>query len=352
MVQANIAAIFLALAAVVHAADEPLPRLTGRFAIVEENDSLYNPWGPHTDRHYTQGFRVIYVNDSEALAGFTGWYNKNFPPLGWNAPCAQVGFFFGQSIYTPENIKSAQLQKDDRPYAGWLHLGATVQRQGTSFGSTPTLEALEIQLGVVGPEALGAEAQTGFHKFYEFATPEGWDNQLKTEIGFLLKYARAWRIDLTPGDNPRRYLDLIPQLGGAAGNIHVSAALTTTLRGGWNLPDDFGYQPIDSMATVHSAQLHNHSSRFSAYGFGRLEGRAVAHNIFLDGNTWRDSHSVDRIPWVADMSWGFSFAWRLHPTNLTTMELTYLNTHRTREFEGQKGSDRLGSLSLLVQVQF
>ena len=36
----------------------------------------------------------------------------------------------------------------------------------------------------------------------------------------------------------------------------------------------------------------------SLFLYATAEGSAVAHNLFLDGNTFRDSPSVDRQPWV------------------------------------------------------
>jgi len=57
-----------------------------------------------------------------------------------------------------------------------------------------------------------------------------------------------------------------------------------------------------------------------------LEG--IARNIFLDGNTWQNSHSVHKKFLVADFSVGCALSFE-------TVKLTYRNLFRTREFDNQ-----------------
>ena len=75
------------------------------------------------------------------------------------------------------------------------------------------------------------------------------------------------------------------------------------------------------------------------YVFAGVEGRAVAHDIFLDGNTWRDSRSVDREPLVGGASLGAVLV-------LPWARLTYTHTFRSKEFEGQCDRARFGAVSL------
>ena len=67
--------------------------------------------------------------------------------------------------------------------------------------------------------------------------------------------------------------------------------------------------------------------------------RAVARNIFLDGNTFEDSHSVDRKPVVADVYAGMALL-------IDRWKLSYAQVFRTREFDGQPHHHEYGSLSL------
>jgi len=84
---------------------------------------------------------------------------------------------------------------------------------------------------------------------------------------------------------------------------------------------------------------------FSAYAFFTADGRFVAHNIFLDGNTFRDSHSVDKKHWVADLTVGVALIYG-------RFTLAYTNALRTKEFDGQDRASRFGSVSASFQAFF
>ena len=75
----------------------------------------------------------------------------------------------------------------------------------------------------------------------------------------------------------------------------------------------------------------------------RNRGPGVARNIFLDGNTFRDSRSVDREPLVADIQAGVALTWRKY-------RFSYTHVRRTREFRTQKGSDNFGAVSFSMRL--
>ena len=75
------------------------------------------------------------------------------------------------------------------------------------------------------------------------------------------------------------------------------------------------------------------------HGFISLDARIVGRDIFLDGNTFSDSHSVDKETLVADIAAGVSFTaghWKV----------SYARVFRTREFKRQPHSHSYGSLTL------
>ena len=65
----------------------------------------------------------------------------------------------------------------------------------------------------------------------------------------------------------------------------------------------------------------------------------MAHNLFLDGNNFVDSHAVDRNDFVADLQAGF--VW-----NTRHFRLGYTYVIRSREFVQQDDKDVYGSLTL------
>ena len=77
------------------------------------------------------------------------------------------------------------------------------------------------------------------------------------------------------------------------------------------------------------------------YVFAGGEGRAVAHNIFLDGNTWGDSHSVAKNPFVGELSFGAA-------VTINSLQIAYRHVYLTEEFKKQKGAQNFGSISLVL----
>lgn len=81
---------------------------------------------------------------------------------------------------------------------------------------------------------------------------------------------------------------------------------------------------------------------FAWYLFAGAQGRAVARDIFLDGNTFSSSHSVDKKTFVADFQAGAAVIYR-------GVRLAATQVYRTREFDGQPQADRFGAISLSVR---
>ena len=326
----GLAALLLAPFALCAAGQGPV------FTITEENDLFYD-----TDRHYTQGLKFTYMFGEEAAPDFAMRWATNLPSFGYEVQSATVGFSLGQSIFTPSDYSTTTLLPNDRPYAGWLYAGLILQRYGTNrflgqfFGQHRALENLEMSLGVVGPWALGEEAQTWVHRLRGFDLPQGWDNQLENEPAIQLRYTRMWN-HRTPGGWDPFAIDLIPHWGLNVGTVHVFANAGATLRLGLNLPLDFGTTTIDAPTVEAGA---GRSSRWGFYVFAGVDGRAVAWNTFLDGNLFQDSHSVDKEYFVADLKLGAVLV-------LKRVELGYTYVRRTHEFEGQTQEDAFGSVSL------
>jgi lipid A 3-O-deacylase len=139
--------------------------------------------------------------------------------------------------------------------------------------------------------------------------------------------------------------DFIPHAGFAAGNVYDYVNAGGELRIGFNLPDDFGTPDIGSASPtptpVEGSQQARRARIFDlgVYLFARADGRVVARNIFLDGNTFRDSASVERRWLVADLSAGASL-------NYKNTKLTYALDYRTEEFVGQKAGELFGSITV------
>lgn len=279
-----------------------------------------------SDKHYTQGARLSYLSKDDALPAWLTWLSSAIPTFGFEAEARKFGVAATQEIYTPENLRASGLVKDDRPYAGWLYGTGTLQRRGaTRRHHVPVMEAWKIDLGVIGPESLAEDTQKSWHG----VSPSGWDNQLKTEPGANLRYERSYLFPARTGDSPWR-LDVVPRVRGSAGNVLTFLGAGATFRFGYNIPNEFG------------VSRDNGPLRFGAYIFNGFEGRYVARNIFLDGNTFRDSHHVTKRPFVGDVRIGLALVFK-------RVEISAAHTFVSQEFGGQVGTDSYGTATFTVK---
>ncbi|MGK7869856.1 lipid A deacylase LpxR family protein [Falsiroseomonas sp. E2-1-a20] len=321
-----------ALAALPAAGQAPPPRPADPAAtwiFLLENDTFSG-----RDRFYTNGFLFGWTSPSynppDWLAALTDRPSPLFPTGG----IARWGLAFGQKKFTPEDTYARNPDPDDRPYAGWLYGAVTlISYTPREFGS------LELQLGVIGPSALGEQVQNNTHDLLNIDRALGWDAQIKDEPGVNLVMNRQWRLNQPLNTNGLHY-GFVPSLAVSLGNVQTYAAAGLMLRIGTELEADFG--PPRARPVSAGSVFFQPTERWGWYGFAAVEGRAVARDITLDGNTWRDSRSVEREPLIGDASIGFAVM-------LPRARLTFTYTMRSKEFETQREGSQFGSLSLAAR---
>lgn len=272
------------------------------FSFYIENDSR-NIGGPGSDQGYSNGFKFSYVYAEDQFPGWAKPVTEISKDIQKEFEKSQTNFgiSLGQQIYTPNNTDLTNLIPDDRPYAAWLYVGLAVQFKTPTHG-----HSLELDLGVIGPEAMGEQVQNNFHHVIGVPTTKGWKNQLQTEPTVQLGYQQRLKfIDLSQDD--KNFFDVVPYFGASVGNVVIGAHVGTIARLGYNLPDDFG--PTRPSASEGDSFVAPSTPRaeqnFSVYFFAGARGNAIARNIFLDGNTFHSSHHVTKYPFTADTEFGF-----------------------------------------------
>ena len=306
----------------------------GQYINVQFENDLF---GNGADRHYTHGSRISFLTDEQPTNFEEKIKSTVLAPIpDFLIPKSRrISFILGQNIFTPEDITKSELIDEDRPYAGWLYLGAGFVSEGGGE-RRPFLENLEINLGVVGPASLAEHTQTQWHRLIGSKLPRGWDNQLENEPGLVIFYERKW--PMRPPEQWTTWMDLTPHAGFALGNVYTFFATGLTLRVGNDLPNDYG--PPRIRPGLSGSGFFKPTSRFTWYIFAGVEGRAVGRNIFLDGNTFADSHSVDKKTLVGDLQVGIVM------TLFRNFRVGFTNIFRTKEFDGQPEPDDFGSFSL------
>ncbi len=285
------------------------------------------------DDNYTNGIRISWFSSE---TGVPHWLEDtaNYLPFFSAKGEKRYGFDIGQSMFTPRNISIDPPDPKDRPYAGWTYASV-----GLAADTGNRLDRLQLQLGIVGPASLADGTQDFVHDLIDSPDPQGWDHQLKNEPGIVLTYQRKWRhlFEFSPFGFA---FDASPHIGGAVGNVFTHAAAGTTFRFGYDLPADYGPSPIQP--ALPGSDFFEPHDLLGWYLFAGFEGRAVARNLFLDGNTFTDSPSVDKEHWVGDLHFGVAATWGDY-------RLAYTHILRTREFKTQEQSDSYGSITLSVR---
>jgi lipid A 3-O-deacylase len=333
--------IILLLSAPSHADERKKPGDLQTLTYYMENDVVRE-----TDRQYTNGIKLTWISEdlsnyrnSDKLPEWACCIVDRLPFIHKETYQKNISFSIGQNIYTPDDISRTDLIKDDRPYAGITYFAV-----GFISKNTSRMDTIEIDMGIIGPHSYAGKVQDNFHEWFDRKRPKGWDNQLKDEPILNFFYERKWRV-LSGGLGNGYSYDIIPYAGFSMGNLLVAADAGSMVRFGLNMPNDFGTLLIrpgsETNAPVddNDPRLSGEHSPFSVHMFLGVDAFAVARNILLDGNTFNESHSVKKKPFVCRFSGGIGFI-------IGRTKITYSNVYETKSFYKQKSSQSYGSLTV------
>ncbi len=263
------------------------------FAVTLDNDIVLGNDNGYTNGIYFSWFDVD--NQNERL--------KPGPlamPLSWSldpesANMTLQSYTLGQAMVTPEDITIENPPLDDLPYSGSLLLNYTfISMQQTHADSIGTV------IGIVGPSS-GAEAtQKWVHELVGSPEPRGWDTQLEDELVFQLSRGRLWRTWNSVEDQ----MDLLMLGEAALGNLSSFASTAMMFRFGRQLSSTFATPLLISSRSANPAAI-----RGGWYLFAGIKLEYVFNTIYADGNTFRDSRSIDydqsQIGWTS----GLAYSW-------------------------------------------
>lgn len=294
-------------------------RYAGSFTVQWDND-LFARTSRFLDQDYTQGFHFAFnrKHSPPALARAVERLSGCEAVEG----CAmRATVLAGQEIYTPQYFP--EVVAEDRPFGGWLYGGMQ-----SSAATRSDLTSLSVKIGVTGPPSLAQQLQVTFHEFFPSAViPPGWDTQLQFEPGAIITAEKRAFSEVRAGPAT---LGLIRSGSASIGNILTDIEAGLTLRGGIN---DVHPWMLDK---PHGIGVH------ASVG---VRGDLVLRNIFLDGNTFRSSPRVTRIPFVRqkETAAGISFG---------AISLDYKMVVRGKEFSSGRKYAPYGILSLARRGQF
>ncbi|MBS7564591.1 lipid A deacylase LpxR family protein [Mucilaginibacter sp. Bleaf8] len=218
------------------------------------------------DRYYTNGLFLFY---RQALTV----QNPETSKLANKV----LGIEAGQKMFNPYSGYVPDPARVDRPFAGYLYAGANLN---LLYKNESNLK-LGVQTGVIGPAALGEEAQKLMHKTFGFYELAGWNTQIQNsfQLNLLAQYnkllARASWIDLS---------------GSTYGNLgtgFTGAGVGAIVRAG-NFNQLFNSVSTQSTATRNSSIAPLHS--YELFAYYKPLFNYVGYDATIQGGLGSDKH--------------------------------------------------------------
>jgi len=259
------------------------------------------PWN-RPDEEYSSGVHITYDG------GDAPWWARPF--LGQSQACTtssrecRMGRAeIGQDLYTPATSKTNPVPAPgSRPNAGWLYVSQTARSLRASRS-----DELTLTFGVTGRPSLGKFTQTIAHNAAPtFNRPSDWSDQVGFEPGLAVRYEQRRRVGL---DDRAIGFDVVPRFALTAGNVSTAAEIGVQTRTGWHLRHP--WLPRDGPIEIAL--------------IGGVSARAVARDLFLDGNTFGDGPHVGHEIFVGSGEVGVLIRFR-------ALSLAYRAVNDTRSY--------------------
>jgi hypothetical protein len=190
------------------------------------------------------------------------------------------GFTLVADAFTPTVIGTAEVQANNRPYAGYLYAGYLYAGQFlvSRLPHHRLTLTTRVNVGVMGPPAGMQRVQRGIHQWLDLERPRGWRNQVGTSL--LMDYALQ---AAHPVRSPFGWLGLTVQARARAGTLHNYLDLGTTVRVG--TPDAPGRKRQAGRSPLAGPRFH---------AFWQSEGKWVGYNATLQGGLGRSRSRYTR----------------------------------------------------------
>lgn len=285
------------------------------------------------DNGYTNGLYVS-VFDVGEKSGKPPSHDFWVLPLMWIMPKQGVEFAanayaLGQTMSTPSDITIAVPDEDELPYSALLAM--TNSYVTVSQGHA---DRVSTTIGIVGPAALGEEVQKFVHKIIGADEPLGWDTQLENELVFQLSRARIWRTWSSATD----HLDVLTLAEASAGTLQSGVGSGMMIRYGRNLQESYVTTLFSNSRTINPMAVDG-----GWYTYFGLQLDYIFNQIFTDGNTFRDSRSIDYDHATIGVTTGIAYSWGNYALTFAFSDFDVLQDESSDE--NVENLTRFGTLS-------
>lgn len=270
-----------------------------------------------SDRYYTNGLFINYrfATDQEKLK--TGLQKKT------------IEISAGQMIFNPISGYRPDPTTQDRPFAGYLYVGAAINWYHTD---EQVLRA-GVQIGTIGPNSLAQAGQEFLHTTIGFYEPDGWEYQIKNEaaLNASLQYARL----LQRADNKKTDFSFDGYIN--AGTTFSGAGAALLFRAG-NIEQLFNSASYDARIGTKQAQTLVQRNEFFFYAKPQLN--FVAYDATVQGSLFENNSLVTYgiKPIVFAQQLGVNYS-----TGRLTLDFNVL--FKTKEIKSTASAHQYGSIT-------
>lgn len=279
-----------------------------------ENDSYL---GSGSDRYYTNG---LFFNFRHALnqKDTTGRVEKKI----WEAE-------IGQYIYNAQSGAVPDIIYVDRPFAGYLYGAAKI----SWYKKDEQVMSAGLNIGTIGPNSLAKDAQELLHRVIGFYEINGWQYQVKNEIGVnaLFEYKRLL---LRPSENA----DFSLATQAIVGNTNTRASAGVLFRAG-------SINKLTQSASTNSRISNIEGSSLTKkefFFYTQPTLNVIVYDATIQGGLFRDdkgpvTYTPNRLVYAQEVG-------VLYAQNPWTASFSAI--FKTKEMKSQVRSQQYGSVSL------
>jgi len=235
---------------------------------ISEDDDFLNLRGQGTDRGYSSGLKIELYYTKTVPAKFP---SNLLMKITGNAENI-YGWGITQNLYTPNNISVKDIQMGDRPYAATLYISHSLISSDNIKKQKLTTT---LSLGAIGKYAFGKEVQTWVHHLINYTKPQGWDNQVRSDVilNYLINYEK---LVFSPSKN----LEIIGNVDGNVGTLYNNVGIGLQFRAG--LFNNY-FSNYERPTYKNSSSIEGNKRKFQFYFYMKTDVTAVMDNTVLQG---------------------------------------------------------------------
>ncbi len=288
------------------------------FGFKSDNDSYL---GLKQDRYYTNGLFIYFRRaiDQQKLKG--------------NLEKVTYEISAGQKIYNAISGYSPDPAKHDRPFAGYLYGGVQV----SFFSNKESLLKVGLDLGTIGPDALGKDAQVFLHKTVGFYDVEGWDYEIANQLSANANVQFAKLLHRSEDKSIDFTLDTYANLG----TTYNGAGLGVVFRAG-NVNQLFNSAHYN--ASIGNKSKTNKIQRKEVYFYAKPQLNFVAYDATVQGSLFNNNSPITFgvKPIVFAQTLGFKYS-------SPRFTFDYSLVFQTKEIKSTAKPHQYGSISMFYR---